>query len=178
MSTSCACAVADCGACYERFGNSDRFQIRNNVGTAVKFAHIYPCVVDTAGILRHNNRTGSDRRTVGAFPIRAVGSLDICLFHANLRGYAIVGDRTAVADSQPVSSINGHRVIPRKTACRIAELCERVVHKSRTVDTKVVDRLYRQRSVLSLIVCVPIALIAKGIRRAEKSCSFCYNRIR
>ena len=49
--------------------------------------------------------------------------------------------------------------------------------QTRTVDTEVVDRLHRQRSILSLIVCVPVSFVSKGIRRAEQGCRFCDHRI-
>ena len=128
-------------------------------------------------ILSHHYRTGRNSRTVGTLPVWTVCGLDVFLFNIDLGSFTAVADSAVVVYRQPVIGIHRNRVVPRKSRSLVSKLRQRIVHKSRTVDTEIVYRLYRQRSILTLIVCVPISLISESIRRTEKRCRLCDHHI-
>ena len=177
MSTACTFSVTDRFGIDKTFRNSNWFQIWNNIGTAVELTHIYPCMVDTTGVFSNNYRTGSNIWTVGTLPIRTVRGLNILLFNIDFWSHTVISDCAVIADCQPVIGIHRNGVVPWKSRCFVSKLRQRIVHKSRTVDAEIIYRLHRQRSILSLIVCVPVPLIPKCIRCSEQSCRLCDHRI-
>ena len=61
--------------------------------------------------------------------------------------------------------IDRHRIVPVKARCAVAEVCQRVIDKSGTVDALCADVLLGQRLIAGtepvLAICLPIRLTAK-----------------
>ena len=62
--------------------------------------------------------------------------------------------------------INRHRVVPTEPRCFVSKLRKSIVHKTRTVNAEIIYRFNRKRSVLTLIIRIPVALVSIGVLAA------------
>ena len=69
-------------------------------------------------------------------------------------------------------SVNRHRIVPVKAGCAVAEVGERVIHKSGAVDALCADVFLGQRLIAGtepvLAICLPIRLTAKRSARSPQ----------
>ena len=178
MLSACTFSIANCLWVYEFFRNTDRLKVAYYIISWIKFAHIYPSVILTTRILSDHHRTCCNNRTVSTLPIRAVRCLDVFLFDFDLWSLSVVSYGAVIIDCKPMICVNRHRVVPWKSRCFVSKLCKRIVHKTRTVNAEIIYRFNRKRSVLTLIIRIPVPLVSIGIRCTQQGRRLCDHRIR